>query len=130
MENTNQTLDSILTSQTRKDVIYSGFGNEKKTYNFSFPAGKSLSSYKMLIFFADARYISTNTWITKQTAMTYATIDTSEFAYSFNYSTVKDARNYWSLHFSIPNSNQFRIDEIFFGELINSVRIYQVIGIY
>ena len=48
LANTKNTLDSILTSQTRKDILYIGSANKiGSSYNFNFPAGKKLTDYKI-----------------------------------------------------------------------------------
>ncbi len=127
---TNRTLDSILTSQTRKDILYEGSASEQKTYNFAFPTGKTLNDYKMLVFYIDAYYKPTNAWITKQTAMAEVKIRDELYDYGVTYDQERNPNNWWNLYFSIPNANQFRIDVTDLGEEFAEARIYKVIGIY
>lgn len=131
---TNDTLDSILTSQTRKDVLYESNSaiQAGKLYNFTFPSGKTLSNYKMLVFYSEAYYlrVNPNSWMTRQITMAETEIKDEKYTNSVTFSHQGTSENYWNFHFSIPNSNQFRVDTVWFGKDYTGVRIYKVIGIY
>ncbi len=128
LNTTNHTLDSILTSQTRKDIIYEGNATQEGTYNFSFLEGKKLEDYKMLLFFTDGYYTEANTWIGEEIVLVEAKVNNIKWRYRSTYELNENAR--WELWFSINASNQFKIDAIHIGRAYSSARIYKVIGIY
>ena len=138
LQTTKDNLNSILTSQTRKDVLYESTEASQtgRNYNFTFPSGKSLGSYKMLIFYADAYSSATGTnyWCLNDSTMVEPKVYDKQFAYDITFSNIVNdkvqPKNWWDIYFSIPNENQFRIDEIYKGAYYSYVRIKKVIGIY
>lgn len=131
LTSTKDILDSILTSQTRKDVLYEGSADKIGTYSFTFPEGKSLESYKMLIFFVDGYFPAYNMWLAKRTVMIEPVAEDKQFGYDVFWNQgPATSDNWWSFYFSIPTTNQFRVDALDMGARYTSVRIYKVIGIY